>query len=159
MVVSHAGRSVVAGESRQRIPCLCHPHDVPRLACTRTWDHRFETGCCALGTGSAWRTVEADHRASHPCTETRIGANRSTQRCFGIHSLHKGNEYIMNTSRFEIISPADLADYRDRADEIADLAWPEFMLHDPVANDNWHELFDRFVDYQFALFDIEKNRM
>ena len=65
----------------------------------------------------------------------------------------------MNTNRFQIISPRDLTDYRRRESEIADTSWPEFMLHDPVANENWHDLFDRFVDYQFALFDTEANRM
>jgi GNAT superfamily N-acetyltransferase len=33
------------------------------------------------------------------------------------------------------------------------------MLHDPVAEENWHELFDRFLEYQFALLDTETNRM
>lgn len=65
----------------------------------------------------------------------------------------------MNPNRFQIISPRDLADYHQHAGEITDLAWPEFMLHDPVANGSWHELFDRFADYQFALLDTEKNRM
>jgi GNAT superfamily N-acetyltransferase len=65
----------------------------------------------------------------------------------------------MNTSRFRIISPADLPDYRDRAADISETAWSEFMLHDPVANANWHELFDRFVDYQFAMLDTETDRM
>ena len=35
----------------------------------------------------------------------------------------------------------------------------EFMLHDPIADEYWHELFDRFSDYQFALLDTETNRM
>jgi hypothetical protein len=65
----------------------------------------------------------------------------------------------MNASRFQIITPSDLEDYRDRAGEITEASWPEFMLHDPIANENWHELFDRFMDYQFALLDTEKNRM
>lgn len=65
----------------------------------------------------------------------------------------------MNTSRFKIISPKDLDDYRERAGEITDASWPEFMLHDPIANENWHELFDRFNEYQFALLDTETNRM
>jgi GNAT superfamily N-acetyltransferase len=65
----------------------------------------------------------------------------------------------MNANRFQIITPSDVEDYRDRAGEIAESSWPEFMLHDPIANENWHELFDRFVDYQFALLDTEKNRM
>jgi len=65
----------------------------------------------------------------------------------------------MNPNRFQIITPNDLDDYRDRANEIAESSWPEFMMHDPIANENWHELFDRFSDYQFALLDTESNRM
>jgi GNAT superfamily N-acetyltransferase len=65
----------------------------------------------------------------------------------------------MDNSRFKLISPADLDDYRERAGEITDASWPEFMLHDPIANENWHELFDRFTEYQFALLDTEKDRM
>jgi len=65
----------------------------------------------------------------------------------------------MHTSRFQIITPNDLDDYRDRANEIAEASWPEFMLHDPIADEYWHELFDRFIDYQFAMLDAETNRM
>lgn len=65
----------------------------------------------------------------------------------------------MDSNRFKIISPNDLADYRDRAGELAEASWPEFMLNDPVAAENWHELFDRFNEYQFALFDTETDRM
>jgi hypothetical protein len=65
----------------------------------------------------------------------------------------------MNTSRFQIISPDDLEDYREQAGDIAEASWPEFMLHDPVAHEHWHELFDRFSEYQFALLDTEQNRM
>jgi hypothetical protein len=65
----------------------------------------------------------------------------------------------MNISRFQIISPDDLEDYREQAGDIAEASWPEFMLHDPVADEHWHELFDRFGGYQFALLDTEQNRM
>jgi GNAT superfamily N-acetyltransferase len=65
----------------------------------------------------------------------------------------------MNSFRFKIITPKGLPDYRPLADEIADASWPEFMMHDPIANEHWHELFDRFTDYQFALLDTESNRM
>lgn len=65
----------------------------------------------------------------------------------------------MDTSRFQFIKPGDLPDYRDRAGDISEAAWPEFMLHDAVANEHWHELFDRFGEYQFALMDMETNRM
>ena len=65
----------------------------------------------------------------------------------------------MDTDRFQIITPHDLADYRDQAGDISEASWPEFMLHDEIANENWHELFDRFSDYQFAMLDKESNRM
>jgi GNAT superfamily N-acetyltransferase len=65
----------------------------------------------------------------------------------------------MNTARFKIISPQDHSDYRDMAGDIAVASWPEFMMHDPIADENWHELFDRFEDYQFAMLDTESNRM
>jgi GNAT superfamily N-acetyltransferase len=65
----------------------------------------------------------------------------------------------MSTSRFQLIKPGDLPDYRDRAGDISEVSWPEFMLHDPIANENWHELFDRFSEYQFALLDTETDRM
>lgn len=65
----------------------------------------------------------------------------------------------MDTDRFKLISPNDLSDYRDRAADISEVSWPEFMLHDAIANENWHELFDRFSTYQFALLDTETDRM
>ena len=65
----------------------------------------------------------------------------------------------MTSSRFQIITPNDLPDYRNRAGDIGDAAWPEFMMHDPIANENWHDLFDRFSEYQFAMLDTESNRM
>jgi hypothetical protein len=65
----------------------------------------------------------------------------------------------MGISQFKIISPKDLEDYRQRAGDIAVASWPEFMLHDPIADENWHELFDRFEEYQFAMLDTENDRM
>jgi GNAT superfamily N-acetyltransferase len=65
----------------------------------------------------------------------------------------------MNNDRFQIITPKDLEDYRDRAGDLSEVCWPEFMLHDPIANENWHDLFDRFEEYQFAMLDTETNRM
>src|SRR5690349_17520791 len=65
----------------------------------------------------------------------------------------------MNTSRYQIIKPNDLPDYRKLAGAIGDASWPEFMMHDTIANEYWHELFDRFSEYQFALMDMETHRM
>ena len=65
----------------------------------------------------------------------------------------------MNPNRFQLITPHELEGYDDLAGEITETAWPEFMLHDPIANENWHELFDRFEEYQFAMLDTETNKM
>jgi GNAT superfamily N-acetyltransferase len=65
----------------------------------------------------------------------------------------------MNGNRFQFIKPDDLKDYHERAGDIAEASWPEFMLHDPIADEYWHELFDRFNEYQFAMLDAETNRM
>ena len=65
----------------------------------------------------------------------------------------------MDTSRFQLIKPDDLPDYRGRAGDIGVASWPEFMMHDAIANEHWHELFDRFGEYQFGLLDRETERM
>ncbi|HKY53970.1 MAG TPA: hypothetical protein VJM08_06665, partial [Anaerolineales bacterium] len=65
----------------------------------------------------------------------------------------------MNSNRYQLITPRDLEGYSDIANEIAGASWTEFMLHDPIANEHWYELFDRFEEYQFALIDKETNRM
>jgi GNAT superfamily N-acetyltransferase len=64
----------------------------------------------------------------------------------------------MSLDRFQVITPAH-ADYRNLVRGVTKEVWPEFMLHDPVANENWHELLDRFGDYQFALFDRQDSRV
>ena len=61
--------------------------------------------------------------------------------------------------RFQLIAPHDREDYRALAGDLAEASWPEFMMHDAVANEHWHELFDRFSEYQFALIDTETDRM
>ena len=65
----------------------------------------------------------------------------------------------MDSNRYELIAPRDLENYGNIANEIAGTSWPEFMLHDPIADEYWHELFDRFEEYQFALMDRETNQM
>jgi GNAT superfamily N-acetyltransferase len=65
----------------------------------------------------------------------------------------------MDTSRFQFIKPNDLPDYRDRAADLSEASWPEFMLHDTIANENWHELYERFNEYQFGLLDTQNDRL
>jgi GNAT superfamily N-acetyltransferase len=61
--------------------------------------------------------------------------------------------------RFQVITPLSHAGYRDLVRGITKEVWPEFMLHDPVANEHWHELLDRFAEYQFALYDTQNQRV
>jgi hypothetical protein len=64
----------------------------------------------------------------------------------------------MSAGRFQVITPAH-PDFRNLVRGLTKEVWPEFMLHDPVANENWRELLDRFPDYQFALLDIQNSRV
>lgn len=64
----------------------------------------------------------------------------------------------MSSERFQVITPAH-PDYRDLVRGLTREIWPEFMLHDQVANENWHELFDRFSEYQLALYDTRNHRV
>lgn len=68
-------------------------------------------------------------------------------------------QHEMKTERFQIITPSTREDYRDLVRGLTKAAWPEFMLHDAVAAENWHELLDRFPDYQLALYDVENERV
>jgi len=65
----------------------------------------------------------------------------------------------MDTDRFQVIAPLIRADYRDLVRGLTKIAWPEFMLHDQVASELWHELLDRFPEYQLALYDTENKRV
>jgi GNAT superfamily N-acetyltransferase len=64
----------------------------------------------------------------------------------------------MSSDRFQVITPIHPG-YRDLVRGLTKEVWPEFMLHDRVANDNWRELFDRFSEYQLALYDTENDRV
>ena len=59
----------------------------------------------------------------------------------------------MLDKRFQFITPIDTPDYEELLKGLAAAAWPEFMLHDPVADQLWDNLFSIFPEYQFALFD------
>jgi GNAT superfamily N-acetyltransferase len=61
--------------------------------------------------------------------------------------------------RFQIITSLTHKNYRDLVRGMTRAAWPEFMLHEPVANELWHELLDRFPEYQLALYDRDQERV
>src|SRR5262245_52909205 len=64
----------------------------------------------------------------------------------------------MNNERFQVITP-NHKDYRNLVRGLTKEIWPEFMLHDAVANELWHELLDRFAEYQLALYDAQNKRI
>ena len=65
---------------------------------------------------------------------------------------------MFSTSRDNpaIKSFADCPDLMPEADRIGGAAWPEFMLHDPVAMENWGRLIDYFADCQLMVLDGEQ---
>jgi GNAT superfamily N-acetyltransferase len=65
----------------------------------------------------------------------------------------------MKHDPFQVITPSTHPEYRNLVRGLTKIVWPEFMLHDAVANENWHELLDRFAEYQFALYDAINNRV
>ena len=67
-------------------------------------------------------------------------------------------ERTTEAGRFQVISPGH-PHYRDLVRGLTKEVWPEFMLHDQIANELWHELLDRFAEYQLALYDTENRRV
>jgi GNAT superfamily N-acetyltransferase len=63
---------------------------------------------------------------------------------------------VDNRSRnLRLITPGNFPDYRKIVAPLAEACWPEFMLHDPIADMHWSALFERFPEYQFGLLDAE----
>lgn len=54
-----------------------------------------------------------------------------------------------------LVSLEDQPDLRDPLGDFNVVVWPEFMLHDEVANDLWDHLFSDFAGFQCVLFDGE----
>ena len=65
----------------------------------------------------------------------------------------------MKSDLFTVITSLTNENYRNLVRGMTRAAWPEFMLHEQVANEHWHELLDRFPDYQLALCDREQDRV
>ena len=65
----------------------------------------------------------------------------------------------MNPNPFRFIQPDELKKYRASALELARGSWPEFMWHDMVASENWHEFYDRFGKYQSVMIDETVDRV
>jgi len=56
---------------------------------------------------------------------------------------------------YRLCTFADYPDRAEEADDLCPLAWPEFMLQDPVADRYWGYLMNEFAAYQLFLCDSE----
>lgn len=51
------------------------------------------------------------------------------------------------------LTPNERSNYREIISHVSEEVWPEFMFHDPVADEHWDGLFEDFAEFQFALLD------
>jgi len=58
--------------------------------------------------------------------------------------------------KLEFVTTIDRSDLIERGDEIVVQVWPEFMLHDAVANEYFFQLYSNFPEYQYWLLDGEE---
>lgn len=62
-------------------------------------------------------------------------------------------------SEYRVIDATQHPDLLHAGDEVITAVWPEFMMHDSVANHFWNDLYTIFPEYQFALIDPETDQM
>ncbi len=65
----------------------------------------------------------------------------------------------MLSPEYRVINATQHPDLLHAGDEIITAVWPEFMMHDPVANRFWNDLYSIFPEYQFALIDPATDQM
>lgn len=56
---------------------------------------------------------------------------------------------------YEVFTLRQRPDLRDKAQRAGANVWPEFMLHDPVADRYWERLFTEFPNFQVVVCDAE----
>jgi hypothetical protein len=54
---------------------------------------------------------------------------------------------------YDVIALSNRFDLFEVQDAICEEVWPEFMLHDPVANTHWMRNIKAFKDFQLMLMD------
>lgn len=55
--------------------------------------------------------------------------------------------------QYTIYTTKERPDLSEQIMDFDDTIWPEFMMHDPVANRHWVQLYTTFPEFQFALCD------
>jgi hypothetical protein len=53
--------------------------------------------------------------------------------------------------KLEFVTTVDRTDLIEKGDKIIEQVWPEFMLHDAVANEYFFQLYSHFPGYHFWL--------
>lgn len=63
------------------------------------------------------------------------------------------------SNELEVVTMSERSDLRDEVDAVTSGSWPEFMLHDAIANEHWYELYRVFPEFQFALIQAAPDRV
>ncbi len=58
--------------------------------------------------------------------------------------------------KYTVVSLKDRFDLFDQQDEICTEAWPEFMLHDPIADEYWMPFIEAFKEYQLLIMEEDE---
>jgi len=64
----------------------------------------------------------------------------------------------LTNRNLELIIGSEIENFLDKADVVSLPSWPEFMMHDVVANHNWRALNSKFSDFQFALMEKDSGK-
>lgn len=54
---------------------------------------------------------------------------------------------------YRVVSLKERFDLFEKQDELCSRAWPEFMLHDPVANMHWMDFIEAYKEFQLLMLD------
>ncbi len=57
-----------------------------------------------------------------------------------------------------LVKASETEHFVDKADDVSNPSWPEFMMHDTVANSNWYPMHEKFPEFQFALVQKETGK-
>jgi GNAT superfamily N-acetyltransferase len=57
---------------------------------------------------------------------------------------------------FKLVTASEMPELRTLSSGVAEAAWPEFMLHDPVAEEFWHYLYEEWPEYQYGVLYADR---
>ncbi|MDO9577247.1 MAG: GNAT family N-acetyltransferase [Candidatus Cloacimonadales bacterium] len=58
--------------------------------------------------------------------------------------------------KYKVVTTLDRNDLIEKGDKIVVEVWPEFMMHDAIANEWFHQLYENFPEFQYWLLDEEE---